>query len=175
MLTIAGQARAVTRGVSFWTISSPLEAGEIGLDTRDQPGIVAIHYEDWDGSGRSPYVPAIRAGSLVFISGVTAAPVYHDHPHRPEVFDSIPRDIEGQVPLLFANLDLALVAAGCARRQIVVLNRFFTDVAADQDFTNGVQARWFAGHTPTSTSVEVRRLATDPRLRLEISAIAIAS
>jgi enamine deaminase RidA (YjgF/YER057c/UK114 family) len=135
-----------------------------------------IHLPDYDSTVFTPYIPAIkvRGGNLVFISGVTAAPVYHDHPHRPEVFDSIPRDIEGQLALLFEHLDAALRAAGCERSDIVRLDRFFTNVREDQDAVNRVQGAWFGGHIPTSTSVEVKSLATDPRLRLEISAVASA-
>ena len=135
-----------------------------------------IHHPDYDRSIFTPYIPAIkvRAGDLVFISGVTAAPVYHEHPHRPEVFDAVPRDIEGQVVLVFDHLDEALRASGCGRSDIVSLMRFFTHVLEDQDVVNRVQADWFGGHIPTSTSVEVRSLATDPRLRLEIAAVAAA-
>jgi hypothetical protein len=45
---------------------------------------------------------AVRAGhqgegrTTVYLAGVTAAPVYHHHPHRPEEFDAMPRDMEGQ-------------------------------------------------------------------------------
>ena len=44
-----------------------------------------------------PYAPAIkvRGGTTVYLAGVTA-PVYHHHPHRPEEFDAMPRDMEGQ-------------------------------------------------------------------------------
>lgn len=138
--------------------------------------IETIHHEGFDPEMKQVYVPAIRVveGRLVFISGITAAPPYHHHPHRPEEFDSIPTDIEGQVERLFRHLDLALEAAGCRRSDIVVLNRFFTNVRADQDVVNAYQGRWFGGHIPTSTSVEVKSLATDPRLRLEMSAIAVA-
>jgi len=138
--------------------------------------IETIHHEGFDPEMKQVYVPAIRVveGRLVFISGITAAPPYHHHPHRPEEFDSIPTDIEGQVERLFRHLDLALEAAGCRRSDIVVLNRFFTNVRADQDVVNAYQGRWFGGHIPTSTSVEVKSLATDPRLRLEVSAIAVA-
>lgn len=138
--------------------------------------IETIHHEGFDPEMKQVYVPAIRVveGRLVFISGITAAPPYHHHPHRPEEFDSIPTDIEGQVERLFRHLDLALEAAGCRRSDIVALNRFFTNVRADQDVVNAYQGRWFGGHIPTSTSVEVKSLATDPRLRLEISAIAVA-
>lgn len=81
-----------------------------------------IHHEGYDESIVSPFVPAIRVVSnarLVFISGVTGAPVYHDHPHQPEVFDSMPMDAAGQVRNAFDHLDLALAAAGCERHDVV--------------------------------------------------------
>ena len=39
-----------------------------------------------------PYAPAIkvRGGTTIYLAGVTAAPVYHHHPHRPEEFDAMP-------------------------------------------------------------------------------------
>ena len=134
-----------------------------------------LHHEGYDEAIRSPFVPAIRAVSgarLVFISGVTGAPVYHDHPHVSAVFDAVPGDIDGQVEILFANLDHALQAAGAQRSDVVSLTRFFTNIEDDQDVVNRVQGQWFGGHIPTSTTVDIVRLATDPRLRLEIQAIA---
>jgi enamine deaminase RidA (YjgF/YER057c/UK114 family) len=74
--------------------------------------------------------------------------------------------------LLLKNLDVTLASAGCTRGDIVNLIRFFTDVERDQNVINRLQAEWFGGHVPTSTSVEVSRLATDPRLRIEIQAVA---
>ena len=137
-----------------------------------------IHHDGFDTSIVSPFVPAIRvvnSARLVFISGVTGAPVYHDHPHRPEDFATIADTIDGQVAEAFAHLDLALAAAGCGRSDVVNLIRFFTNVADDQDVVNKYQSQWFGGHIPTSTSVEVTRLATDPKLRLEIHVVAAAS
>lgn len=137
-----------------------------------------IHHEGYDDTIVSPFVPAIRTVSnarLVFISGVTGAPVYHDHPHVPEVFDSMPTDALGQVTNAFDHLDLALRAAGCERHDVVNMIRFFTDVDADQDVVNRHQAQWFGGHIPTSTTVQVTRLATDPRLRFEFHVVAAAA
>ena len=137
-----------------------------------------IHHDGFDSGIVSPFVPAIRVvnnARLVFISGVTGAPVYHDHPHRPEDFATIADTIDGQVAEAFAHLDLALTAAGCTRSDVVNMIRFFTNVAEDQDVVNKYQSQWFAGHIPTSTSVEVTRLATDPKLRLEIHVVAAAS
>lgn len=135
-----------------------------------------IHHEGWSPEIRQVYVPAIRVrgGRTVYISGITAAPPYHDHPHRSEQFEAVPRDIEGQVEHLFQHLDLALAAAGCTRQDIVRMDRFFTNVREDQDVVNAHQGKWFGGHIPTSTSVEVVSLATDPGLRLEIAVIAVA-
>jgi hypothetical protein len=53
-----------------------------------------------------PYAPAIKVkgGTTVYLAGVTAAPVYHHHPHRPEEFDNMPRDMEGQARAALDNL-----------------------------------------------------------------------
>ncbi|WP_448004307.1 RidA family protein [Agromyces bauzanensis] len=137
-----------------------------------------IHHEGYDDAIVSPFVPAIRTVSdarLVFISGVTGAPVYHDHPHIAEVFDAMPMDALGQVTNAFDHLGLALEAAGCERHDVVNMIRFFTNVEADQDVVNRHQAAWFGGHIPTSTTVEVTRLATDPRLRFEFHVVAAAA
>ncbi|MEV4689032.1 RidA family protein [Microbacterium sp. LWH3-1.2] len=136
-----------------------------------------IHHDGFDDSIVSPFVPAIRAVSnarLVFISGVTGAPVYHDHPHVPAVFDAMPMDAAGQVRNAFAHLDLALAASGCTRSDVVNMIRFFTDVEADQNVVNSYQSEWFEGHISTSTTVEVTRMATDPRLRFEFHVVAAA-
>ena len=135
-----------------------------------------IHHEGYDPSINSLFVPAIRiaSGRMVFVSGVHAAPVYHDHPHIPAQFDAIPSDAESQAKLAFEHLGLALAAAGCKPQDVVMLMRFFTNIAEDQDAINRIQGAFFAGHLPTSTTVEVKRLATDPRLKLEITAIAVA-
>ena len=137
----------------------------------------AVHHEGYDPAINSLFVPAIKvsSGKLVFISGVTGAPVYHTHPHRPEDFDAIPLDAGSQAKLAFAHLGQALTAAGCLPEHVVSLTRFFTHIAEDQDEINRIQGEFFAGHLPTSTTVEVKRLATDPRLRLEIAAIAVAA
>ncbi len=50
----------------------------------------------------------------------------------------------------------------------------FTDIEADQDVVNTHQGEWFGGHIPTSTTLEISRLATDPRLRFEFHVVAAA-
>jgi enamine deaminase RidA (YjgF/YER057c/UK114 family) len=137
--------------------------------------IETIHHQGYDPDIVSPFVPAIKvhSGKLVFLAGVTAAPPYHDHPHRPEVFDALPRDIDGQAKLAFEHLDLALSAAGCTRSDVVSLTRFFAHVREHQDAVNRLQMAWFGDHLPTSTTVEVSGFATDPRILLEVQAIGV--
>ena len=44
----------------------------------------------------------------------------------------------------------------------------------EQDDLNRVWADYLDGHLPTTTTVEVSRLATHPRCKIEISAIAVS-
>ena len=53
------------------------------------------------------------------------------------------------------------------------MTRYIKDVAANQDAINRVQGEYFGAHRPSSCTVEVVRLATDPRLKFEMSVIAV--
>ncbi len=121
-----------------------------------------------------PYAPAIKVngGTTVYLAGCTAAPVYHHHPHRPEEFDSMPTDMEGQARVTLENLQKGLEAVGATFADIVTANRYCTDLS-DQDSLNKVWAEFFGDNKPTTTTVQVVQLATDPRCMLEIDAVAI--
>ena len=143
------------------------------------PGTMAkdvrpVHHADRRRDVMMPYAPAllVRRGSLLFLSGVTAAPVYHSHPHREEEFD-LPRTMREQAALAMENLRKTLEAAGCSMKDLVSATRFLTDVT-EQDDLNRVWAEYLDGHLPTTTTVEVSRLATHASCKIEISAIAVA-
>ncbi|MDC0033268.1 RidA family protein [Alphaproteobacteria bacterium] len=121
-----------------------------------------------------PYAPAIvvRGGATIYLAGVTAAPVYHHHPHRPEEFDAMPVDMEGQTRAALENLKKGLDAVGVTFADIVTANRYVTDLT-DQDSLNRVWAEYFGDNKPTTTTVQVIQLATDPRCLLEINAVAV--
>ena len=121
-----------------------------------------------------PYAPAITVagGRTVFLAGVTAAPVYHHHPHRPEEFDAMPSDMEGQSRAALDQLRRSLEAVGADFSDVVSANRFVTDLG-DQDSLNKVWAEYFGDSKPTTTTVQVVELATDPRCLVEINAIAV--
>lgn len=131
----------------------------------------AIHHPD-KRHVEMPYAPAllVQGGQLLFLSGLTAAPVYHSHPHREEEFDLPPRMRE-QAVLLMENLQTTLAAAGCTLGDVVSATRYLTDVA-EQDDLNAVWASYLGAHRPTTTTVEVSRLATHANCKIEISVIA---
>src|SRR5688572_562735 len=121
-----------------------------------------------------PYAPAIkvRGGTTVYCAGVTAAPVYHHHPHRSEEFDAMPKDMEGQARAALGNLKRGLAAAGAGFADVVSVERFLTDMD-QQDALNRVWVEYFGEAKPATTTVQVVRLATDPRCLIEINAIAV--
>jgi 2-iminobutanoate/2-iminopropanoate deaminase len=139
--------------------------------TRD---LAIIHHADRRTDVTMPYAPGIvvRRGRLVFLSGITAAPVYHSHPHRDEEFD-LPTTMKEQAILAMENLKKTLQAAGCTVTDLVAATRYLTDVR-EQDDLNRVWAEYLGQHLPTTTTVEVSRLATHARCKLEITAIAVA-
>ena len=136
-----------------------------------------IHTEENDPAYNMPYTPAIkvRGGATVYVAGVTAAPVYHHHPHIPSDFEQIPLDPGEQTRLAMENLCRVLHAAGGSLTDIVQLFRFIVDIDKNQDAVNRVMGRYMGSHRAVSTTVEVTRLATDPRLVVELAAVAVVA
>jgi 2-iminobutanoate/2-iminopropanoate deaminase len=137
--------------------------------------IESIHTAGNDPRWNMPYTPAIKVhgGALVFVSGVTAAPIYHSHPHDPAEFEDIPDDPGLQAEMSMENLKSVLTEAGAGFADVVQLVRFIVDIDRNQDAVNRVMALYLGEHRSASTTVEVVRLATDPRLVLELQAIAV--
>jgi 2-iminobutanoate/2-iminopropanoate deaminase len=135
--------------------------------------IAVVHHADRRRDVFMPYAPAIvvRRGNLMFLSGITAAAVYHSHPHREEEFD-LPSTMREQAVLCMENLKKTLEAAGATFADLVSATRFLTNID-EQDDLNRVWADYLDGHLPTTTTVEVSRLATHARCKIEISAIAV--
>lgn len=128
------------------------------------------------GSGANlPFTPAIkvRGGNIVFLSGITGAPVPHSHPHVPAEFDQLDFDAAAQTEAVMERLQETLRAAGGELSDVVQVTRFVADIGANQDAVNKVMNRYWGEHRPASTSVEIVRLATDPRFILEVEAVAV--
>ena len=97
-----------------------------------------IHTEENDPVYYMPYTPAIkvRSGATVYVAGVTAAPVYHHHPHRMSDFENIPLDPGDQARMAMGNLRNVVQAAGGELTDIVQLFRFICDIDKNQDAIN---------------------------------------
>jgi 2-iminobutanoate/2-iminopropanoate deaminase len=136
-----------------------------------------IHTEENDPAYNMPYTPAIkvRSGSTVYVAGVTAAPVYHHHPHIKSDFEAIPLDPGEQTRMAMENLLRVLRAAGGDLTDIVQLFRFICNIETNQDAINKVMGEYMGDHRATSTTVEVTRLATDARLVVELAAVAVVA
>ncbi|MCK5325058.1 MAG: RidA family protein [Woeseiaceae bacterium] len=122
-----------------------------------------------------PFTPAIKVlgGNIVFLSGITGAPVPHSHPHVPAEFDHLDFSAEAQTEAVMERLQKTLQAAGGELSDVVQVTRFIVDISANQDAVNTVMNRYWGNHRPASTTVEIVRLATDPRFGLEVEAVAV--
>ena len=144
------------------------------------PGGLAIEYIDVSGteagSGtNTPFTSAIKvnAGSIVFLSGTVGAPP-HSHPHVPSEFDRLDFSPEAQTERVMESLQEMIRAAGGELTDIIQVTKFMRDLEANQDIVRDVMARyWGPDHRPASTTVEIVRLATDPRFILEVEAVAV--
>lgn len=108
------------------------------------------------------YVPGIRVGQLVFVSG--------QGPYDPATGELTTRDVEGQVRSTLSNLVRVLDAAGASLRDVVRIDAYLADLA-DFNTYDVVFREVFDGHFPTRTTVEARIGSAQP-IRVEISAIA---
>lgn len=120
-----------------------------------------------------PFVPGIKvrnASTLLFLSGATANPLYHAHPHDP-VELTPPEDIREQTRRVMDNLQMVLEAAGARFQDVVKITKFLTRMD-EQDAVWEVMRGYFGDHLPTSTTVEVSALVT-PGLRVEVEMIAV--
>jgi enamine deaminase RidA (YjgF/YER057c/UK114 family) len=123
-----------------------------------------------------PFTSAIKvsSGSIVFLSGITAAPVPHSHPHVPAEFDHLDFSADAQAETIMSRMKETVEAAGGEITDVIRVTKFVVDVGANQDAINTVMNRyWGEDHRPASTTVEIVRLATDPRFVLEIEAVAV--
>jgi 2-iminobutanoate/2-iminopropanoate deaminase len=110
----------------------------------------------------SHYTDAVRAGDLLFVSGIV--PV--DETGRLVGGD----DVAAQARRVFENMRAVLAAAGCGFADVVKVTLFLTDVE-ERPLVNPVRQEFFGSARPASTLVEVSRLAV-PGARIEVEAVA---
>ena len=111
----------------------------------------------------SHYTDAVRAGDLLFLSGIV--PV--DAEGRLVGDD----DVVEQARQVFRNMSDVLAAAGVSFADVVKMTVFLTD-ADDRPLINPVRQEVFGETRPASTLVEISRLAI-PGARIEVEAVAV--
>jgi 2-iminobutanoate/2-iminopropanoate deaminase len=111
----------------------------------------------------SHFTDAVRAGDLVFVSGVVAV----DADGNLVGGD----DVVAQARQVFENMRRVLGAAACSFEDVVKVTIFLTDVG-DRPRINPLREEVFGATRPASTLVEVSRLAI-PGAKVEIEAVAL--
>jgi 2-iminobutanoate/2-iminopropanoate deaminase len=117
-----------------------------------------------------PVIKVRNAGALLFVSGATANPLYHKHPHDPAELTP-PEDIREQTRRVMDNLKLVLDASNARFQDVVKVTKYLTRMD-EQDAVWSEMKPYFGDHLPTSTTVEVSRLVVEG-LRLEVDLIAV--
>ena len=117
------------------------------------------------GEPISHYTDAVRAGDILFVSGIV--PV--DGEGRIVGGD----DVVAQARQVFENMRSVLAAAGAGPQDVVKVTVFLTDVD-DRAAINPVRQEFFGAARPASTLVEISRLAV-PGAKIEVEAVAVLS
>jgi len=108
------------------------------------------------------HVVVVEARKTIFVSGQLARDA------RGEVVGK--GDMRAQIRQTAENIKAALAAAGATLQDVVKTNTYVTDI---EEFFKHTDVRMeYFGALPTSTTVEVRRLA-HPDLLVEIEVIAV--
>jgi 2-iminobutanoate/2-iminopropanoate deaminase len=108
-----------------------------------------------------PYSQAVRAGSLIFVSGQI--------PLDPSTGQLIDGDIAAQTRRVFQNLGEILSAAGASFDDVVRTTVYLADM---EDFAamNEVYGTYFSAPAPARATVQAARLPKDARIEIDLIA-----
>ena len=132
---------------------------------------LAVVQPDPAQAHRMPYAPAVTitgAADLMFVSGATPSPLYHDHPHIESQHDHV-CDIREQTRLAMENIKLVLDNVGAGWRDVVKVTKYMTDIR-DFDGINAGMAPYLGDWKPASTTICVNQLSS-PGARVELDMI----
>ena len=137
-----------------------------------------VHQPNYDKSVSMPFVPAIKinSGKILWLSGTTALPVYHDHPHRrDQILKFMPNDLEAQAKAAMDGIKQTLEAAGASFKDVVHVFVFRARPRmGDIGRASAIVDSYFApfNHKPTSTNIAVLELG-EPEQLIEIQMFAV--
>ena len=109
-----------------------------------------------------PYSQAVRAGSLLFVSGQIAL--------DPATGTMVDGDIAAQTHRVFANLRAILEAGGATLDQVVRTTVYLADM---NDFAavNEIYGTYFSSPAPARATVQAARLPKDARVEIDVIAV----
>ncbi|WP_242561679.1 MULTISPECIES: RidA family protein [Pandoraea] len=119
-----------------------------------------------------PYAPAIRlegVGPVLYISGATASPLYHKHPHEEDEHHHH-NSIREQTRRAMETIGDILAHEGLTWTDVVKVTKYLTDMR-DQDGMVAVMKEYFGEWKPASTTVCINQLST-PGARVELEMLA---
>ena len=108
-----------------------------------------------------PYSQAIRAGSLLFVSGQI--------PLDPATGAMVEGDIAAQTQRVFANLGAILEAAGASFENVVRTTVYLADMN-DFGIVNEIYGTYFSSPAPARATVQAARLPKDARVEIDLIA-----
>lgn len=108
-----------------------------------------------------PYSQAIRAGSLLFLSGQV--------PIDPATGELVKGDIATQTHRVFQNLGEILKAAGATFEEVVRTTVYLADMN-DFGAMNEVYGSYFSAPAPARATVQAARLPKDARVEIDLIA-----
>ena len=111
------------------------------------------------------HVVSARGGRTIYVAGQVALDA------KGELVG--PGDLAAQTRQVFANLDIALKAAGASFADVVKVNYYIRD-ASQVQVIRDIRAQYVGKELPASTLVEVSRLAR-PEFLIEIEAVAVVA
>jgi 2-iminobutanoate/2-iminopropanoate deaminase len=111
----------------------------------------------------SHFTDAVRAGNLLFVSGIVAV----DGEGRLVGGN----DVVAQTRHVLDNMRTVLAAAGCGFEDVAKVTIYLTDIR-DRPLINPLRQKAFGDARPASTLVEVPRLAVEGA-KVEIECIAV--
>jgi 2-iminobutanoate/2-iminopropanoate deaminase len=108
-----------------------------------------------------PYSQAVRAGSLLFVSGQI--------PLDPETGVIVEGDVAMQTHRVFRNLAAILEAAGSSFDRVLRVGVFLADM---NDFAamNEVYGTYFTAPAPARATIQAARLPRDARIEIDVIA-----
>ena len=108
-----------------------------------------------------PYSQAIRAGSMLFVSGQI--------PLDPDTGTMVEGDLAAQTHRVFKNLSAILAAADATFDNVVKTTVYLADMN-DFPAMNEIYATYFSSPAPARATVQAARLPRDARVEIDLIA-----